>query len=79
MTPGTPADAYTLLRQAIACPDPVVFLEPKRRYWARETVALSVDGPSIDRAVVRRPGRDVTLIAYGGMVATALEAASAAV
>ena len=78
VTPGTPGDAYTLLREAIACPDPVVFLEPKRRYWSRETVALSVDGPSIDRAVVRRPGRDVTLIAYGGMVATALEAASAA-
>jgi len=78
VTPGTPADAYRLLRQAIACPDPVVFLEPKRRYWSRETVALSVDGPSIDQAVVRRPGRDVTLIVYGGMVATALEAAAAA-
>jgi 2-oxoisovalerate dehydrogenase E1 component beta subunit len=82
VTPGTPADAYLLLRQAIACPDPVVFLEPKRRYWSRETAALGPDGPDgppIDRAVVRRPGRDVTLIAYGGMVATALEAAEAAV
>jgi pyruvate dehydrogenase E1 component beta subunit len=79
VTPGTPADAYLLLRQAIKCPDPVVFLEPKRRYWSRETCVLGVDGPAIDRAVVRRPGRDVTLIAYGGMVATALEAASAAV
>jgi 2-oxoisovalerate dehydrogenase E1 component beta subunit len=57
VTPGTPADAYTLLRQAIACPDPVVFLEPKRRYWARETVALSVDGPSIDRAGTSRLSR----------------------
>src|SRR6478672_13071958 len=78
VTPGTPADAYRLLRQAIDCPDPVLFLEPKRRYWSKETAALSVDGPSIDRAVVRRAGKDVTLIAYGGMVATALEAASAA-
>jgi 2-oxoisovalerate dehydrogenase E1 component beta subunit len=78
VTPGTPADAYRLLRQAIACPDPVLFLEPKRRYWAKETAVLGVDGPSIDRAVVRRRGRDVTLITYGGMVATALEAASAA-
>jgi pyruvate dehydrogenase E1 component beta subunit len=78
VTPGTPADAYRLLRQAINCPDPVLFLEPKRRYWSKETAALSVDGPSIDRAVVRRAGKDVTLIAYGGMVATALEAASAA-
>jgi 2-oxoisovalerate dehydrogenase E1 component beta subunit len=78
VTPGTPADAYRLLRQSISCPDPVVFLEPKRRYWSRESAALTLDGPPIDRAVVRRPGRDVTLIAYGGMVATALEAAGAA-
>ncbi len=79
VTPGTPADAYRLLRQAISCPDPVVFLEPKRRYWSREAAILTPEGPPIDRAVVRRPGRDVTLIAYGGMVATALEAAEAAV
>src|SRR6202453_3534127 len=79
VTPGTPADAYRLLRQAIGCPDPVVFLEPKRRYWSKETAVLTAEGPPIDRAVVRRPGRDVTLIAYGGMVGTALEAAEAAV
>jgi 2-oxoisovalerate dehydrogenase E1 component beta subunit len=78
VTPGTPADAYRLLRQAIDCPDPVIFLEPKRRYWAKETTVLTQDGPSVDQAVVRRPGRDVTLIAYGAMVATALEAAQAA-
>ena len=40
---------------------------------------LTPEGPPIDRAVVRRAGSDVTLIAYGGMVATALEAAEAAV
>ena len=74
-----PADAYRLLRQSISCPDPVVFLEPKRRYWSKETAVLTPEGPPIDRAVVRRPGRDVTLIAYGGMVSTALEAAEAAV
>ncbi|WP_433224054.1 alpha-ketoacid dehydrogenase subunit beta [Dactylosporangium sp. CS-047395] len=78
VTPGTPSDAYRLLRQAIACPDPVIFLEPKRRYWSKESVALGTDGPAIDEALVRRPGRDVTVIAYGGMVATALEAADAA-
>jgi pyruvate dehydrogenase E1 component beta subunit len=78
VTPGTPSDAYRLLRQSIDCPDPIVFLEPKRRYWSREQVALTTEGPAIDRAVVRRPGQDVTLIAYGGMVDTALEAAEAA-
>ncbi len=78
VTPGTPADAYTLLRQSIACPDPVIFLEPKRRYWSAESAALSDLGPAIDSALVRRPGDDVTLIAYGGLVATALETAEAA-
>jgi 2-oxoisovalerate dehydrogenase E1 component beta subunit len=78
VTPATPSDAYRLLRQSIACPDPVVFLEPKRRYWSKEQTALNGDGPAIDQAVIRRPGKDVTLIAYGGMVETALEAAEAA-
>jgi 2-oxoisovalerate dehydrogenase E1 component subunit beta len=78
VTPGTPADAYRLLRQSIDCPDPVVFLEPKRRYWSKETAALTPDGPAIDQAVVRRPGTDVTLITYGGTVQTCLEAAEAA-
>ena len=78
VTPGTAADAYTLLRQAIASPDPVIFLEPKRRYWSKERFRPAADGPGLDRAVIRRPGRDVTLIAYGGLVATALETADAA-
>jgi pyruvate dehydrogenase E1 component beta subunit len=78
VAPGTPADAYRLLRQSIECPDPVIFLEPKRRYWSKEQAALTAAGPAIDQAVIRRPGQDVTLIAYGGMVATALEAAEAA-
>jgi 2-oxoisovalerate dehydrogenase E1 component beta subunit len=78
VAPGTPADAYRLLRQAISCPDPVIFLEPKRRYWGKEAAALTTDGPPIDQALIRRPGTDVTLIAYGGMVSTALEAAEAA-
>src|ERR1700685_3825886 len=77
VTPGTPADAYRLLRQAINCPDPVVFLEPKRRYWSRETVSEH-HGTARARALVRRPGTAVTLIAYAGAVATALEAAEAA-
>ncbi len=78
VNPGTPGDAYRLMRQAIACPDPVVLLEPKRRYWSKEAVDLTADGPAIDRAVVQRPGRDVTLVTYGGTLATPLEAADAA-
>ncbi len=78
VTPATPSDAYALLRQAIDCPDPVVFLEPKRRYWSKETTVLDHTAAAIDRAVVCRPGSDVTLIAYGGTLGTALEAAGAA-
>ncbi len=78
VSPGTPADAYSLLRDAIADPDPVIFLEPKRRYWAKADVDLPARTEPMDRAVVRKPGSDVTLIAYGAMIATAMEAAEAA-
>lgn len=78
VTPADPADAYRLLRQSIASPDPVIFLEPKRRYWSKDTVELTTDGPALDQAVTVRTGRDVTLITYGGTVATAVEAAHAA-
>ncbi|MFC4562540.1 alpha-ketoacid dehydrogenase subunit beta [Nocardiopsis mangrovi] len=78
VTPGTPADAYSLLREAVSSPDPVVFLEPKRRYWSRAELDLPARTAPMDRAVVRREGSDATLIAYGPMVETALEAADAA-
>jgi 2-oxoisovalerate dehydrogenase E1 component beta subunit len=78
MTPGTPSDAYALLRQAIELDDPVVFLEPKRRYWMKEDADLGQTLVRWDRAIVRREGSDVTLIAYGPMVLTALETAEAA-
>jgi pyruvate dehydrogenase E1 component beta subunit len=76
VTPGTPSDAYHLLRAAIASDDPVLFWEPKRRYWS--TGEIDVNAPGLDRAVVRRSGAGVTLIGYGPMVATMLEAADAA-
>ncbi len=78
VTPGTPADAYRLLRHAIDSPDPVIFLEPKRRYWSKESASLTAAGPAFDEALVRRAGRDATVITYGGLVETALEAATAA-
>jgi 2-oxoisovalerate dehydrogenase E1 component beta subunit len=78
VTPSTPGDAYTLLREAIASPDPVVFLEPKKLYWSKEEVDLSARSPGIGRAVVRRAGTDATLIAYGPSVPVALEAADVA-
>ena len=78
VAPSSPADAYVLLRAAIASDDPVVFLEPKKLYWSAEEVALGEPGPDIGTAVVRRHGTDATLIAYGPSVPVALEAAEVA-
>jgi len=78
VAPATPADAYGLLRMAIASADPVVFLEPKKLYWAKDEVDLAAQVPPIGTAVVRRDGTDATLIAYGPSVPVALEAAAVA-
>lgn len=78
VVPSSPSDAYWLLRHAIACPDPVMFLEPKRRYWGREVVDTQTPGPPVGQAVLRRAGTDVTVITYGGLVGTALSAAEIA-
>lgn len=78
VVPSTPADAYWLLRHSIACPDPVMFLEPKRRYWTRGSVDTTAPEPPIGQAAVRRAGTDVTVLAYGAMVGTALAAAELA-
>nr|WP_285599974.1 alpha-ketoacid dehydrogenase subunit beta [Kineosporia sp. NBRC 101731] len=75
VTCATPSDGYRLLRQAVDSPDPVIFLEPKRRYWTKEPIDRAVDGPELHQARVVQPGRDVTVITYGGTVETALEAA----
>jgi pyruvate dehydrogenase E1 component beta subunit len=77
VTPGTPSDAYGLLRTAIAHPDPVIFLEPKRRYWMKEETDLPVAAVPLGLATIRRSGTTATLIAYGATVQTALETAEA--
>ncbi len=78
VSPATPADAYWMLREAITSPDPVVFMEPKKLYWAKGEVDLAAPTTPEGRAVVRREGTDATLITYGPSVPTALEAAEAA-
>jgi 2-oxoisovalerate dehydrogenase E1 component beta subunit len=75
VTPSNPADAYSMLREAIACDDPVIFLEPKSRYWSKDALTLPVTTPPMTKALVLREGTDVTLLAYGPTVKTALEAA----
>jgi pyruvate dehydrogenase E1 component beta subunit len=78
VTPATVDDAYSLLREAIADPDPVVFLEPKKLYFGSGEAEFPVTTEPFGRAVVRRAGRDATLIAYGPTVPVALAGAEAA-
>ncbi|MBO3664949.1 alpha-ketoacid dehydrogenase subunit beta [Microbacterium stercoris] len=77
VTASDPQEAYSTLRAAIASDDPVLFLEPKARYWSKGEVdtALTRD---LDSARVLTRGRDVTLATYGPVVQTALDAARAA-
>jgi pyruvate dehydrogenase E1 component beta subunit len=76
--PSGPQEAFSLLVQAIRDPDPVIFLEPKSRYWAREETSLEPGGLPVGRARVARPGEHATLVAWGGIVQRCLDVAAAA-
>ncbi len=78
---GGAADGYAMIQQAAQSDDPVIFFEPKRRYWDRADV--DVDGGlagalPLEEARVLVPGTDVTVLCYGPMVRTCAEAAVAA-
>ena len=75
---SNPVDAHFMIQQAIASNDPVIFFEPKRRYWEKADVDPTMTPDPLWQARVVRPGRDLTLIAYGPMVKTCLDAATAA-
>src|SRR5437588_453155 len=75
VAPSSPLDAYSLLVQSIADPDPVIFFEPKSRYWSKEPGELSPDGLPIGRARLLREGGDCAIVSYGAMVARSLQAA----
>ena len=75
------AEAFSMIQLAIACDDPVIFFEPKRRYWDKDEVdtAAPLDGAlPLDKARIVLPGDDVTLLSYGPLVRTCAEAAAAA-
>jgi 2-oxoisovalerate dehydrogenase E1 component beta subunit len=78
VTAANPQDAHTLLRQAIACDDPVIFFEPKRRYHVKGEVDEQAVELPMGAARVARPGEQVTLVTFGSLVPTALDAATAA-
>jgi len=72
------ADAYFMIQQAIACDDPVIFFEPKRRYWEKAEVDPAAEPPPLFTSRVLRTGSTLTLAGYGPVVRTCLEAATAA-
>ncbi|HEY0487057.1 MAG TPA: alpha-ketoacid dehydrogenase subunit beta [Mycobacteriales bacterium] len=72
---ANPSDAHWMIRQAIACDDPVIFFEPKRRYWDKGE--LAEEPYPLFASRVLREGADCTVVAYGPMVRTALDSAEA--
>jgi 2-oxoisovalerate dehydrogenase E1 component beta subunit len=77
---SNPLDAFWMIQQAVDLDDPVLFFEPKRRYWDKAEVDIdgSPDLP-LDAARVVVAGTDATVLAYGPMVKTCVDAATAAV
>ncbi len=76
LTPATVADAYSMLKQAVAIPDPVVFMEHKFLYrWLKADTYLDEAPLPVGKARIARPGKHATVIAYGAMVPEALRAA----
>jgi len=78
---GDPADAYAMIQLSVISDDPVIFFEPKRRYWDRAEVDTSgglAAALPLDRARVVVSGTDATVLCYGPMVKTCAAAAAAA-
>lgn len=78
VSPSTPHDAYWMIQEAIASNDPVMFFEPKSRYWHKGAVDLSAPSVPLHASRVVRVGSDVTVLAHGAMVSVLLQAAELA-
>ena len=78
ISPSTPNDAYWMIQQAIESDDPVMFFEPKGRYWPKGDVDLERPAVGLHDSRVVRTGTDATLIGYGPMVSVLLRAAEVA-
>ncbi|APF34793.1 pyruvate dehydrogenase [Microbacterium arborescens] len=78
VSPSTPNDAYWMIQDAIASNDPIVFLEPKSRYWTKGEVDLAARALPLHASRIVRRGTDVTLVGHGAMVTVLLQAAALA-
>ena len=75
MTPATVEDVYTMLLEAVALDDPVIFCEHKFLYYHLKAEKLPEEALPFEKARIARPGRDVTVVAYSAMLHEALAAA----
>jgi pyruvate dehydrogenase E1 component beta subunit len=78
VSPATPNDAYWMIQEAIASDDPVMFFEPKSRYWPKGEVDLAGPAGPMQQSRVVRAGTEVTLVGHGAMVSMLLQAAELA-
>ncbi|TKK00310.1 alpha-ketoacid dehydrogenase subunit beta [Plantibacter flavus] len=78
VSPSTPNDAYWMIQEAIASNDPVVFLEPKSRYWPKGEVDLDGSAAPLHGSRIVRTGTEVTLAGHGAIVSVMLQAAELA-
>lgn len=78
LSPATPNDGYHMIQQAISSNDPVIFLEPKARYWPKGDVELDGTPDPAHQSRVVRTGTDATVVGHGAMVAMLLDAAEVA-
>ena len=78
VSPSTPNDAYWMIQDAIFSDDPVIFLEPKSKYWQKGEVDLTSRPVGLHESRLVRRGTDVTLVGHGAMVTTLLQAAALA-
>jgi len=78
VAPSNSHDAYWMIQEAIASDDPVLFFEPKSRYFVKSEINLTENASPLHSARVARAGTDVTVVAYGAMVSTLLHAADLA-
>ena len=78
VSPSTPNDAYWMIQEAIASDDPVIFLEPKAKYWLKGEVDTTAPALPLHASRIVRRGTDVTLVGHGAMVTTLLQSAALA-
>jgi 2-oxoisovalerate dehydrogenase E1 component beta subunit len=78
VSPSTPHDAYWMIQDAIRSDDPVIFMEPKSRYWPKGEVDTAERGRTLHATAIAREGTEVTLLGHGAMVPVLLQAADIA-